>query len=116
MVDTFGDDLVTVLDQTPEQLLTVSGIGETKLNQIKLSWQAQRGSYLFVFILDQGLDLSIGKRIWREFYSDSFDKCNNNPYQFIGLIQGITFEIADQLAVQNHFLTDVRFKQQLKMF
>ena len=115
LVDTFGDELVTVLDQTPERLLTVSGIGETKLNQIKLSWQAQREQLSFLsFILDKGLDLTIGKRIWREFYSDSFDKCNNNPYQFIGLIQGITFEIADQLAVQNHFLTDVRLQAAIR--
>ena len=111
LVNTFGSELVQVLDQSPEKLLSVSGIGDTKLDQIKQSWQAQREQLSFLkFILDKGLELTIGKRLWREYYSDAFQKCENQPYELIESIQGMTFAIADQLAPDSQRFGNTRMQ------
>ncbi|MEK9727016.1 MAG: AAA family ATPase [Candidatus Margulisiibacteriota bacterium] len=109
LVDHFGKDLVQVLDHSPDQLLQVSGIGETKLTQIKQSWKSQREQLSFLkFILDKGLELNIGKRIWREYYSDAFEKCEHHPYSLINSIQGMTFPMADQLANDSQRFSSTR--------
>ncbi len=109
LVKEYGSDLVQVLDHSPEKLLAVSGIGETKLGQIKQSWQAQREQLSFLsFVLDKGLEVTIGKRLWREYYSDAFDKCNNAPYELIDTIQGMTFAVADRLAPETQRFAQTR--------
>ena len=109
LVDTFGDQLVSILDQTPDRLLSVSGIGQTKLNQIKQSWKAQREQLSFLtFVMERGLDMNLGKRIWREFYSDAFEVCNQRPYDLISRVTGMSFAMADQLAPNDMQDSDAR--------
>ena len=109
LVDTFGESLVDILDHSPEKLLTVPGIGQTKLNQISQSWQHQRQQLSFLsFILEKGVDVSIGKRIWALFYDQSFDVCQNEPYRLIDEGMGIGFELADQLAGDELKQSDTR--------
>ena len=109
LVDTFGDQLVSILDQMPDRLLSVSGIGQTKLNQIKQSWKAQREQLSFLtFVMERGLDMNLGKRIWREFYSDAFEVCNQRPYDLISRVTGMSFAMADQLAPNDMQDSDAR--------
>ncbi|MGA0241907.1 MAG: AAA family ATPase [Candidatus Marinamargulisbacteria bacterium] len=99
LVKTFGDALVHILDNDIKKLLSVPGIGDTKLNQISQSWRAQREQLSFLtFILDHGLDVVIGKRIWRLYYGEALRMCQEQPYHLISTVPGLTFKMADQLA------------------
>ena len=42
IVEKFGKDTLNIIEDTPDKLLTVQGIGKVRLDRIKTSWQASR--------------------------------------------------------------------------
>lgn len=38
----FGKDTLDVIEETPDELLKVSGIGKVRVDRIKTSWQEQK--------------------------------------------------------------------------
>jgi exodeoxyribonuclease V alpha subunit len=111
LVDAFGADLIAILDKDPKQLLTISGIGEKKLQQITDSWLAQREQLSFMsYCLDRGVSMGIAKRIWGHWNRDALAQCQKNPYALIGKITGINFSVADRLANSALDNSDYRLK------
>ena len=109
LVATFGDDLVSILDQSPERLLEVSGIGQKKVTAIASSWQLHREQLSFLqFLMPYDVDVQLAKRIWNTYYSDAFDVCKNRPFQLIQDVKGINFKLADIIAGDSHQLSDAR--------
>ena len=109
MVATFGDDLVSILDQSPERLLEVSGIGQKKVTAIASSWQLHHEQLSFLqFLMPYDVDVQLAKRIWNTYYSDAFDVCKNRPFQLIQDVKGINFKLADIIAGDSHQLSDAR--------
>ena len=42
IVEKFGKDTLDVIEETPDELLKVSGIGKVRVDRIKTSWQEQK--------------------------------------------------------------------------
>ena len=42
IVEKFGKDTLDVIEDTPDELLKVSGIGKVRVDRIKISWQEQK--------------------------------------------------------------------------
>ena len=109
LVDQFGDELVRILDHDPQQLLSVSGIGESKLKMISSSWQAHRDQLSFLqYMLTFDIDVKLAKRIWNQYFSKAFDICKTAPFQLIHDVSGISFSIADKIAGASHRSSDAR--------
>ncbi len=109
LVAAFGDDLVSILDQSPERLLEVPGIGQKKVTSITSSWRLHREQLSFLqFLMPFDIDVQLAKRIWNTYYSDAFDICKKNPYQLILEVKGIGFELADRIAGESHQASDAR--------
>ena len=41
-MEKFGKDTLDVIEETPDELLKVSGIGKVRVDRIKTSWQEQK--------------------------------------------------------------------------
>ncbi|MBL6723385.1 MAG: AAA family ATPase [Candidatus Margulisbacteria bacterium] len=109
LVNAFGNDLVSVLDDDPTRLLSVTGIGKKKLSAILSSWQLHRDQLSFLHqMLSVGIDITIAKRIWNVHYSNAFDVCQNTPYQLIQEVRGVDFLVADRIAGARHKGSDAR--------
>ena len=110
MIKAFGDELVSVLDESPDRLLQVEGIGKKKLKTISMSWQMHRDQLSFLqYLLSFDIDVSLAKRIWNTYYSESFDVCQQTPYRLIEDIKGVNFLMADRIAGLAHQVADARF-------
>lgn len=58
--DTFGEDTINVLDNEPEKLLTIKGIGRTKIEYITNSWKKHRESMeIHIRLQKAGISLSV---------------------------------------------------------
>ena len=95
------DELVEVLNERPEELLSFRGIREKKLEQIKCSWQKfkhlrELGSFLSKF----GVTSNLINKIYAEFsdVSNLIEMIKKNPYILIR-IKGIGFKRADEIAI-----------------
>ena len=102
LVSAFGDKLIYILDKEPDQLSKISGIGSKKIAMIQSSWTLHRQQLSFLqYVMQFEIDFKLAKRIWSQFYSEAFDVCQNNPYQLIRKVKGVTFEVADKIGQHN---------------
>lgn len=99
VVKTFGQDTIRVLDEEPEKLASVRGIGKKNLATIVESWRENRSlSDLMQFLQPHGISAAYGVRIYREYGTQSVQKVRENPYRLAMDIRGIGFLTADAMA------------------
>lgn len=101
MLTHFGDKILDVLDQTPERLRELPGIGPSRAKRIGESWAAQRSTReLMLFLADSGIGVARAGRIQKQFGADAVRIIQQNPYRLIREIRGIGFATADALALK----------------
>jgi exodeoxyribonuclease V alpha subunit len=101
LVTHFGPDTLKIIDNTPERLQEVPGIGAKRIQQIKKDWQEHRGAREFLVAL-QGLGLSLGfaTKVYKQYGDQAMAVATANPYQLALDIQGLGFVTADNLAAR----------------
>jgi ATP-dependent exoDNAse (exonuclease V) alpha subunit len=108
VVDYFKMDTVQVLDNTPERLLEVPGIGKVSSDSLTKAWKENRERWnsertiysLRAFLGSLGLKERRIKRVLSYFGGHEFDaeeKIKQNPYQLIE-IEGFGFTTVDFIA------------------
>jgi exodeoxyribonuclease V alpha subunit len=99
IVDHFGESTLKILDESPERLLEVSGIGTAKARKITQAWAGQRQARQAMIFL-QGHEISprFAARIIKRFGSDAVSLVRQNPYRLAEEIAGIGFSAADRVA------------------
>ncbi len=99
LVKAYGMEVFTVIDEHPEQLLGLPGIGKKKLLQIIAGWSEQRAiKKIMLFLHSHGVSTSKIARIFRVYGDDAVAMVSANPYRLIHDIPGIGFKSADQIA------------------
>jgi len=101
IIKKFGENTVKILDEQPEKLTGVEGIGQKKLAEILASWQ-EHGEIrdLIIFLQEHGISTTMAYKIYRTYGRSSFDVLKRNPYQLCLDIWGIGFKTADQIALK----------------
>ena len=104
IVDKFGLETLKVLDETPEKLSQVPGIGAKTLKKITESWTSQRHIRdLVLFLQEYDISAATANRIYKTYGADSKKRICENPYSLIDDIWGIGFIKADAIAVKLGF-------------
>lgn len=99
IVKAFGTDTIRVLDEEPERLLKVRGVGKKSLERIRTSWAEHRGMRdLLLFLQPHGITPAYAVRIYRAYGADALDIVRENPYRLAMDIHGIGFVTADAAA------------------
>ncbi|MBN1247400.1 MAG: ATP-dependent RecD-like DNA helicase [Anaerolineae bacterium] len=98
IVARFGRDTLRVLDEEPERLQEVRGIGKGRADAIAQSWQEHRSlSRLMMALHGYGISTTMAVRAHREFGSDALAVLQQDPYRLTE-ISGIGFKRADFVA------------------
>lgn len=101
LVDYFGAQVLTIIDQSPERLKEVGGIGHKRLEQIIKAWHDQKEiSNLMVFLQDKGVSTSHALKIYKKYGKESIALVTDNPYRLSEDIWGIGFKTADAIALK----------------
>ncbi|NJN15384.1 MAG: ATP-dependent RecD-like DNA helicase [Oscillochloris sp.] len=99
ITDTFGKYTLDVLDNAPERLAEVPGLGRKKAKLIAAAWQAQqRIKEVMILLQDFGLSASIAVRIYKQYGDDSLQVVREQPYRLADEVYGIGFLTADKIA------------------
>lgn len=100
LVNAFGEKTFQVIEEEPERLLKLKGIGKKKLEKIVKSFAEQKAVRDIMAFL-QSYDLSTSKafQIYRKYGNEAIAKISRNPYRLVYDIKGIGFTIADTLAI-----------------
>lgn len=99
IVALYGERTVQILDDHPDLLLHLKGIGQNKLTRIVASWQEQKAvRQIMLFLHEHGVGTARAVQIYRQYGRDSIAVIQKNPYQLADDIRGIGFKTADELA------------------
>jgi exodeoxyribonuclease V alpha subunit len=99
VVETFGLETLRVLDQEPERLSSVQGLGKRRVKEIKASWAAQRAlSSVLVLLQSHGASHNLAMRIWKHYGDRAASVVQRAPYRLALEVTGVGFKTADRLA------------------
>jgi len=101
LTDRFGAETLRILDEEPERLLAVRGIGPKRLEEIKAAWverTAERQAR--IWLQGHGLGPAMTERILRAWGPDAIGRVQREPYELVKEVRGIGFRTADGLALR----------------
>lgn len=99
IVDKFGVDTLDIIQNTPERLTEVEGIGMKKVKQIQESYEENRElRNIIIQLSPYGITPNYCLRIYKKYKDKSIEVINKNPYRLAEEVRGIGFRIADDIA------------------
>jgi exodeoxyribonuclease V alpha subunit len=102
IVKMFGDETANILDNNPERLQEVSGIGPKKLEGIVETWKKHSAHRKAIVQLQEwGIGPATVQKILKRFEpSKAIEIVEQNPYILAKEIDGVGFLIADKIAAE----------------
>lgn len=99
IVKLFGVDTLDVIENSPEQLSRVEGIGARRIEMIANAWKEQKEiKEIMIFLQGHGVSANYSAKIFKQYGSDSIGVVKENPYRLAADIHGIGFVTADRIA------------------
>lgn len=101
IVEAFGEDTERILDNEPERLLEIKGIGKLTAEKIADSWnEKNRYRDMMIDFARIGISPNISARLFAEYGYMAYDITTKNPYRLCQDIEGIGFLRADEIAAK----------------
>ena len=101
LVRAFGDGVFDLIEQQPERLRDVAGIGARRAAQIVTGWAEQKVvREIMLFLHAHGVGTARAVRIYKTYGNDAVQVMSENPYRLARDIRGIGFRTADQIAAR----------------
>jgi len=101
VVEEFGFDSLNVLDQEPERLLEIHGIGSSTVEKVRESWEKHRGiQQIMIFLTGHGVAAGIAVKAFKKYGAGAVDVVRSNPYRLAEEVFGVGFLTADRIARQ----------------
>ena len=99
IVDHLGESALELIEEAPEQLEEVPGIGPTKAREIQQSVSEQMGlREVLLFLHGHGLPTGLASRILEAYGKDAPRLLQANPYRLAEDMVGVGFKRADEVA------------------
>jgi exodeoxyribonuclease V alpha subunit len=101
LVGAFGAEVFEVIEQAPERLREVPGIGKVRASRIAQAWADQKVvREIMVFLHSHGVGTARAVRIFKTYGNDAVQVMAENPYRLARDIRGIGFRTADAIAAR----------------
>jgi exodeoxyribonuclease V alpha subunit len=99
LITAFGEKVFDVIEQTPERMRELPGIGEKRMNCVVKAWAEQKViREIMVFLQSYGVGTSRAVRIYKTYGNEAIALVSENPYRLALDIHGIGFKTADTIA------------------
>jgi exodeoxyribonuclease V alpha subunit len=99
IVEHFKDEVFRVIDETPERIREVPGIGAKKAQSLVSAFRKQKSiRNLMMFLQEHGVSATLAIKVYKEYGDDSVRVLKENPYMLAEDIFGVGFKTADSVA------------------
>ncbi|MDX1686942.1 MAG: ATP-dependent RecD-like DNA helicase [Candidatus Promineifilaceae bacterium] len=99
IVDKFGEGTLDVIDEEPDRLREVLGIGPKRIKNIKGAWEEQKAiKDVMIFLQSHGVSTSLAIKIYKKYEDDALEVVQRTPYRLVQDVYGIGFKTADKIA------------------
>jgi exodeoxyribonuclease V alpha subunit len=101
LVGAFGAEVFELIEQAPERLREVPGIGKVRAGRIAQAWADQKVvREIMVFLHSHGVGTARAVRIFKTYGNEAVQVMAENPYRLARDIRGIGFRTADAIAAR----------------
>ncbi|MEG2303674.1 MAG: ATP-dependent RecD-like DNA helicase [Cellulosilyticaceae bacterium] len=101
IVQLFEEKTLDIIEEEPDRIIEVPGIGKKRVEMIKKAWQDQKEiKNIMIFLQSNGVSTSFGSRIYKFYGDKSIEVIQENPYKLADDIYGIGFKTADDVAAK----------------
>lgn len=95
----FGIETLHVIDNQPDKLLDIPGIGKKRAEFIAKCWSDQKSiRNVMIFLQQYGISPAFAQKIFKKYGQDSIKKMEENPYILAQDLHGVGFKTADAIA------------------
>jgi len=99
IVKHFGPATLEVIEQTPQRLIEVPGVGPKRVQIITQAWAEQRAiKEVMLFLQSHGVTTGLATKIYKEYGDNAIAVVRSDPYRLARDIFGIGFLTADKIA------------------
>ena len=96
----FGEQTLAIIEENPEKLTQIDGIGKKKASLIHSQWQSHHClTSIMKFLQKNGVKAVYSGKIFKTYGNQALDMIRQDPYQLANDIPGIGFPIADKIAI-----------------
>lgn len=107
LVEKFGMETLDIIDNQPERIREVEGIGKRRAGMILEAWREQKNiRRVMVFLQGHGVGPIRAVKIFKTYGDQAVELIRDNPYRLADDIWGIGFKIADGVAQKIGFALD----------
>lgn len=111
IVRKFKEDTFRIMEEEPERLAEVKGISEKKAREISEQVSEKRDMRkAMIFLQQYGISNTLGAKIYKQYGARLYAVIQDNPYQMADDINGVGFQIADEIASKVGIHTDSDFQ------
>ena len=99
IVEKFGEDTLRIMEESPERLTEISGIGEKKAKQIGESYAVRREfAGVSLHFQKYGITSDQAYKLYRAYGAEAVALIEENPYRLVDEVYGFGFKRADAIA------------------
>lgn len=107
LLDAFGPDTLSVIENAPEELRKVKGITDKRAREITESFREQMGlRRLLEFLTQFELPVSLAVPLYRRFGTGAMEMLRRDPYLLVDEPFLVDFGLADEIALALGFTGD----------
>ncbi len=107
IVKTFGEKTLDILDNEPERLAEIKGIGKKRVLSVIESVKEQKGiREVMIWLKRYDLPNGLSAKIYKAYENNSISVLEENPYKLYSDIRGVGFKTADSVAIKLGFSLD----------
>ncbi len=99
IVNHFGKESLDVIENNPERLVDVEGLGSKRAKWIIDAWEDQREIHnVMLFLQSHEVGTGYAVKIWKRYGHEAVELIKENPYRLSVDVWGIGFLTADRIA------------------
>ncbi len=107
LVRAFGAEVFEVIENDPDRLRELPGIGPKRQSQVVAAWAEQKAvREIMVFLQSHGVGSARAVRIYRLYGDRAVERVREDPYRLTLDVRGIGFRTADAIAQSLGFEAD----------
>ncbi len=107
----FGEKTLEILENEPEKLVRVPGIGKVRSKMIHESFMEKRSvQQVFIGLQELGINMNQANRLYKLYGEGCVQRIKENPYKLIEDVDSIGFKTADNIARNAGFEHDSPFR------
>lgn len=111
LIGEFGKDTLKIIEEDPELLTRIKGIGSRKAMEIHEQVISKRDlRRIMMFLQKYGISNNLAVKIYNRYGNDVYRVMEENPYKLADDIEGVGFKTADEIARISGIVVDSVFR------